>query len=815
MTSANTVSFTPAWIKPVAVAFAMALAYAPAGPALADPGASSTAQTYKDSQGRTAVFPQGAASFADQVVGARLGTPRSTIATALIPAQTLKSPDGKSYSLGCNGTLTVSFNDNALIDIPGPDLYIFEVGPDVESTLVEISVDGSSWLTVGPIKGATSSIDIRAQARPGMSFRFVRLTDLASACRSGGYPGADIDAVGAIGSGPAVPLPTRARELSVGNLKIDYAGWYADRAVLQRQADEALRGVTGSNQAHNQKLQEVNALQAKVDQLKAVEEEKRRQLALARDQAISSPPDTLKTPDYRRYEARIARNSARMEQIMARIPLAQPRAKGALVDEYRITERAVVDDRARLAQLDTQLGIAGDRAERVAAAERADLAHLQAIKDLARAISERNIHANILSAALNDYHAAVERHKNALRNASYLGDTAPLVTSVRVRAYEATLWSPEADLKHLETQIAAARAQMWFWDGKRQEYRAALISKKNDVDVKTTSLIRWQRASIGAQFGVELGFTATDIALKFKEGGTPAALGEAYKKIIENLIWPPSYLDANNLIPPGHSLMDSLEANAPDPNSALEKRAYKSGVTSPVTKAIVTKYVRHEAGTTLQDLSQRMVHQSWLDSEEEFLYGVRRNFDVRPLFDKQKALLRKAEENLAKATSFRGVAKSAVQGFAMGLVKDAAKHEIKQAVANMFEGEEFAAFNAAQMQYGSHALLLRNFSNYYWQSFDLYHSMMAQQREILQQYDPANAMKINPGRPFSDAEDVLIEISNRGSDPHHPNAVQMDVTFGGVKAERLSGQRLIFRVPTASLKSLPAGPQALTLRVRG
>ncbi len=49
-----------------------------------------------------------------------------------IPEEALGPPDyddkRQEYfvTLGCGGTLTLSFTNNVLIDVPGPDLYVFE-----------------------------------------------------------------------------------------------------------------------------------------------------------------------------------------------------------------------------------------------------------------------------------------------------------------------------------------------------------------------------------------------------------------------------------------------------------------------------------------------------------------------------------------------------------------------------------------------------------------------------------------------------------------------------------------------------------------
>jgi OmpA-OmpF porin, OOP family len=97
------------------------------------------------------------------------------------------------------------FIDNALVDIPGFDLYVFEVGPAIEPTDLAISKDGESWIQIGKIAGGTAQIDLSPYAKPGEVFHVVRLTDLKSDC-GGATPGADIDAVGAIGSAIQISL---------------------------------------------------------------------------------------------------------------------------------------------------------------------------------------------------------------------------------------------------------------------------------------------------------------------------------------------------------------------------------------------------------------------------------------------------------------------------------------------------------------------------------------------------------------------------------------------------------------------------------
>ncbi|MGE4322766.1 MAG: hypothetical protein AB7E60_07000 [Sphingobium sp.] len=158
-------------------------------------------------------FPQGAISFADKVVNYNPGsvapsTPHRGADNALGQpdydnrSSCVSQADCSFVSLGSGGTLTVEFTDNVLTgsgtsDI---DLWIFEVGPQVEAMFVEISSDGRTWHSVGAIGGGKSGVDIDAFGHgPSTTFRFVRLRDdPARDGRSGATVGADVDAIGAI-----------------------------------------------------------------------------------------------------------------------------------------------------------------------------------------------------------------------------------------------------------------------------------------------------------------------------------------------------------------------------------------------------------------------------------------------------------------------------------------------------------------------------------------------------------------------------------------------------------------------------------------
>jgi hypothetical protein len=160
-------------------------------------------------------FPQGAVSFADSVVsyspglvGGNPSDPHRGAANALgVPNYTGTNSCASQaactfVSLGDGGSIVLRFLDNVLTgsDSSALDLWIFEVGPDVEDTFVDISTDGTTWLSVGAVGGATAGIDIDAFGHgSGSSFAYVRLTDNGDLDgQTGATVGADIDAVGAI-----------------------------------------------------------------------------------------------------------------------------------------------------------------------------------------------------------------------------------------------------------------------------------------------------------------------------------------------------------------------------------------------------------------------------------------------------------------------------------------------------------------------------------------------------------------------------------------------------------------------------------------
>ena len=95
--------------------------------------------------------------------------------------------------LGGGGAITLGFTQE-IFDGDGIDLYVFEVGENVEDTKVEVSPDLVTWYDAGVAAGRTAGVDFQGTIPSGTGMRYVRLTDLRSHA-NGTWPGADIDAV--------------------------------------------------------------------------------------------------------------------------------------------------------------------------------------------------------------------------------------------------------------------------------------------------------------------------------------------------------------------------------------------------------------------------------------------------------------------------------------------------------------------------------------------------------------------------------------------------------------------------------------------
>ena len=165
----------------------------------------SSKKLYKTDGGKSVYLPLGKISFADRVIDFKMGEPLP-YEKYRDSSQCLHEPNYISYttptflSLGCRGSITVAFTNNGFMNLPGNDLYIFEVGPSEEAAKVEVSTNGEDWIFAGKITGGKSVLDLNEEGiDPELVFYYLRITDLKEVCNSK-TAGADIDAIGAINS---------------------------------------------------------------------------------------------------------------------------------------------------------------------------------------------------------------------------------------------------------------------------------------------------------------------------------------------------------------------------------------------------------------------------------------------------------------------------------------------------------------------------------------------------------------------------------------------------------------------------------------
>ncbi len=169
-------------------------------------------KVFEDHFGSTIAIQLGTMAFADEVVAFNQGYPskyaehprRNAKLLLGAPNYTLNQnkPHENTMSLGCHGSIILKFNDNALVDMAGPDLMIFEVGDVSEPMAIELSEDGVNWIKAGKVHGHTTSLDIAPFVERGAVINYVKIIDLAARCDNYFCDGADIDAVAALNSIP-------------------------------------------------------------------------------------------------------------------------------------------------------------------------------------------------------------------------------------------------------------------------------------------------------------------------------------------------------------------------------------------------------------------------------------------------------------------------------------------------------------------------------------------------------------------------------------------------------------------------------------
>lgn len=193
-------------------------------------------EVYMDSKSKMIYLPLGKLSFADKVIEHRLGNPSGKFASGSIGEPNVaglllnaKIPDEVICNIGTKGVLIVQFTDNVLVNVNGPDLYVFEIGK-IEPTQLEISKDGENWIDIGKIEGGTAYVDIHNFVKPNDSFSYVRLTDIETYST---VPGADVDAIATIGGALRLSLDSEVL-FEVGKHQLKKAGIIAISKLAER-----------------------------------------------------------------------------------------------------------------------------------------------------------------------------------------------------------------------------------------------------------------------------------------------------------------------------------------------------------------------------------------------------------------------------------------------------------------------------------------------------------------------------------------------------------------------------------------------------
>ena len=180
-------------------------------------------------------------SFADVLIeylpGCPLADPDPTGALGVSDWNGSTVDEPQIVFLGQGGFIKLGFTNNLLTNSgdTNADLWVFEVGPAVESSNLELrpadtftvnqlllsgisDVDSDGFYEFGSISGSTSSLDIDAiisgYAGGELKFDAVKIMDVEDGSCSGGTPGADIDAVCAL-STIACSIPITALNIEI------------------------------------------------------------------------------------------------------------------------------------------------------------------------------------------------------------------------------------------------------------------------------------------------------------------------------------------------------------------------------------------------------------------------------------------------------------------------------------------------------------------------------------------------------------------------------------------------------------------------
>ena len=205
----------------------MILSVLPAAMAVEDP--MKETYIYTDSRGNEIEVPKNA--FAVKVISFDSGERWTKDPDHMTPENILGTPEGENLCLGKKGHIVLEFAVD-IVDNEGMDIYVFEVGPDVEPTSVEVSADGKEWIFVGNADGSLSGVDLNGMTPKGGRYHYVRITDLGKYGYSN-HPGADIVAVAGLNV-KAVPF----RDLPLDAYYYTPVTWAYDNEITNGIGDD-------------------------------------------------------------------------------------------------------------------------------------------------------------------------------------------------------------------------------------------------------------------------------------------------------------------------------------------------------------------------------------------------------------------------------------------------------------------------------------------------------------------------------------------------------------------------------------------------
>ncbi len=176
----------------------------PPGDALPRPNRSSPANE------RGPSFPQGAMSFADEIVSYTVGSGDAPSRAYRRADNALGGPNSNEaancssadtcslVALGSGGELVLRFTDNILTGSgdSSPDLWVFGSFGRIS---IDISIDGQEWVPVGEVRGGSSGIDLDVLGFGRFTaFTYVRIINDSGTAQGDSFQrNATIDAVGA------------------------------------------------------------------------------------------------------------------------------------------------------------------------------------------------------------------------------------------------------------------------------------------------------------------------------------------------------------------------------------------------------------------------------------------------------------------------------------------------------------------------------------------------------------------------------------------------------------------------------------------